>query len=155
MNAPHLPAISMATAVCRSNRDGIARCGMSRATPEASHWATTCSVLPQRPPGQQQTKQQLKNVPKRLAILMAAVVCRYNTTCIAQQRRFRALLDATKRCYQASIAANSCNWSSLPWFFSSFFIINTKRSLVDTKAPVFNKGVTYQMKEKGLIKVSI
>ncbi len=31
----------------------------------------------------------------------------------------------------------------------------TKRSRVDTKAPVFNKGVTCQMKEKGLIKVSI
>jgi hypothetical protein len=31
----------------------------------------------------------------------------------------------------------------------------TKRSQVDAKAPVFNKGVTYQMKEKGLIKVSI
>jgi hypothetical protein len=31
----------------------------------------------------------------------------------------------------------------------------TKRSRVDAKAPVFNKGVTYQMKEKGLIKVSI
>jgi hypothetical protein len=31
----------------------------------------------------------------------------------------------------------------------------TKRSRVDAKAPVFNKGVTYQMKEKGLIKMSI
>jgi hypothetical protein len=30
--------------------------------------------LPQRLPGQQQTKQQQKNVPKRLAILMAAAV---------------------------------------------------------------------------------
>ncbi len=31
----------------------------------------------------------------------------------------------------------------------------TKRSRVDAKAPVFNKGVTYEMKEKGLVKVSI
>ncbi len=31
----------------------------------------------------------------------------------------------------------------------------TKRSQVDAKAPVFNRGITYQMKEKGLIKVSI
>ncbi len=53
----------MATAVRRSNTDGIAPCGMSRATPEATgrrrrHWATTGSVLPQRPTRQQQTKQQ-------------------------------------------------------------------------------------------------
>jgi hypothetical protein len=32
---------------------------------------------------------------------------------------------------------------------------HTKRSQVDAKAPDFNKGITYQMKEKGLIKVSI
>ncbi len=31
----------------------------------------------------------------------------------------------------------------------------TKRSQVDAKAPVFNKGITYQMKVKGLLKVSI
>ncbi len=31
----------------------------------------------------------------------------------------------------------------------------TKRLQVDAKAPVFNRGITYQTKEKGLIKVSI
>ncbi len=31
----------------------------------------------------------------------------------------------------------------------------TKRSQIDAKAPVFNRGITYQTKEKGLIKVSI
>ncbi len=31
----------------------------------------------------------------------------------------------------------------------------TKRSQVDAKAPVFNRGIRYQTKEKGLIKVSI
>ncbi len=31
----------------------------------------------------------------------------------------------------------------------------TKRSQVDAKAPVFNRGITYQRKEKGLIKMSI
>jgi hypothetical protein len=31
----------------------------------------------------------------------------------------------------------------------------TKRSQVDAKAPVFNRGITYQTKEKGLIKMSI
>jgi hypothetical protein len=65
MNAPPLQAILMAMQACWSNTDGIAQCGMSNATPEASgrcHWATTCSVLPQQPPGQQQqTKRQQKN----------------------------------------------------------------------------------------------
>jgi len=31
----------------------------------------------------------------------------------------------------------------------------TKRSQVDARAPVFNRGITYQTEEKGLIKVSI
>ncbi len=86
-NAPHPLAVLMATAVRRSNTDGIVQCGMSRATPEATghrHQATTCSVLPQPPPGQQQTKQQWKKLPNRLAILMAVAVRRYNTMCIAQ-----------------------------------------------------------------------
>ncbi len=52
-----------------------------------SHWmhrATNRSVLPQRPPRQQQTKWQQQNVPIRLLILMAAAVRRYDTACIAQ-----------------------------------------------------------------------
>jgi hypothetical protein len=87
MNAPHLPAVSMATAVCRSNTDGIARCGMSTATLEATgrrHLATTRSVLPQRPPGQQAYKQQSTNTPAKLAILMAMEMRQYITAHIAQ-----------------------------------------------------------------------
>jgi hypothetical protein len=60
MNALPLFAISMATGVHRSNTDGIAQCGMSRATLEAPgrhHWATNCSISPQRLPGQQENKQ--------------------------------------------------------------------------------------------------
>ncbi len=126
-NAPHPPAILMALAVRRSNTDGITQCSMSRATPEADgchHWATTCSVLPQRPPGQQQTKWQQNNVPKRLAISMAAVVRGYNTVHIGWWRRFRALLETTKRHHRASIVANRCNRSCMCWFFTSFFIVN-------------------------------
>ncbi len=59
--------------------------------------------------------------PTLMAILMAAAVHQYNTACIAQWRRSRALLEATGRRHQASIAANSCNWSCLPQFFSKFF----------------------------------
>ncbi len=127
-NAPCPPAVLMATAVRRSNTDGIAQWGMSRATPEATgrrHWATTCSALPQRPPGQQANKQQSANTPKKLAVLMAMAMRRYVTAHIAQWRRFRALLDATKRRHWASIVANSrCNWSRMFRFFMSFFIVN-------------------------------
>jgi hypothetical protein len=31
----------------------------------------------------------------------------------------------------------------------------TKRTQVDAKAPVFNRGITYQTKEKGLTEVTI
>ncbi len=41
-------------------------------------------------------------------------------------------------------------------FFLCFHRQNhRKRSRVDAKNPVFNRGMTYQSKEKGLIKVSI
>jgi hypothetical protein len=126
-NEPHPLAVLMAMAVRRSNTDNFAQYGMSRANPESAgcrHQVTTHSVLPQRLLGQQQTKQRWKNVPKRLAILMAVVVRRYNIVHIAQKQRFRALLDATKRRHRASIVADSCNWSSLSYYFLSFFIIN-------------------------------
>jgi hypothetical protein len=77
----------MATAVRQSNTDGIAQCGMSRATPEATghhHWATTHYVLPQRMPGQQANKQQSTNTPKKVAVLMAMTMRRYVTVHIAQ-----------------------------------------------------------------------
>jgi hypothetical protein len=41
-------------------------------------------VLPQQPPGRQQTKQQSKNVPSLLAVLTAALMRRYNTMGISQ-----------------------------------------------------------------------
>ncbi len=126
-NVPRPPAVLIATAVRRSDTDGIARCGISRATPEATgcrHWATTCSVLPQWPPGQQANKQQSTNTPKKVAVLMAMAMRRYVTAHIAWWRRIRALLYATKRHHQASIAADSCNWSCMCWVFTSFFIVN-------------------------------
>ncbi len=123
-NAPRPPAVLMASAVRRSDTDGIAQCGMSRATPEATgHWRrkTTCSVLPQWLPGQQANKQQSTNTPKKLAILMAMAMRRYVTAHIARWRRFRALLDATKHRHRVSIAADSCNRSCMCRFFTSFF----------------------------------
>ncbi len=108
-NAPHPPAISMATAVRRSDTDSISQWGMSTATPEATghrHWVTTCPILPQWPPGQQAYKQQSTNTPAKLAILMAMAMHRYVTAHIARWCRFRALLEATGRRHWVSIMRN-------------------------------------------------
>ncbi len=132
MNAPPLRPVLKAVRMRRSNTDGIAQCGMSRATPEATgcrHRATTCSLLPQQPPGQQANKQQSTNAPKKVAVLMAMATRRYVTVHIAQWRRFMALLDATKRHHWASIAVNRCNRSCIYWFFLSFFIVNSYKKV--------------------------
>ncbi len=119
-NAPHPPAVLMATAVRRCNTDGIAQCGMSRATLEATgcqHWATTRSVLPQRLPGQQAYKQQSTNTPAKLAISMAMAMRRYVTGRIARWRRSRASLEATGRRHWVSIMSDNMNRTWLQWFF--------------------------------------
>ncbi len=158
-NAPQPPAVLMATAVRRSNTDGIAWCNMSRATPEATgrrHQATTCSVLPQWPPEQQANKQQSTNTPKKVAMLMTAAVRRYVTARIARWRRSRALLEATGHRHWVSIMSNNMNRIWLRWFFWCFHCqCHWKRSRVDAKTPVFNRGMTYQSKQKGLTKVSV
>ena len=122
-NAPHLPAVSIAMAVRQSNTDGIAQCCMSRATREATgcrHQATSCSILPQRPPGQQANKQQSTNDSKKEAKSMAMGMCRYVTAHIARWRRFRAFKNATKNHHRASIAADNDNWARMCRFFLMF-----------------------------------
>ncbi len=122
-NAPCPPAVSMATAVRRSNTDGNAQYGMSRATLEATghcHWVTTCYVLPQRAPGQQANKQQSTNTPKKVAVLMAMAMRRYVTACIAQWRRFRASQEATGCRHRVSIMSDNINWTWLRRFFFMF-----------------------------------
>jgi hypothetical protein len=142
-----------------SDERGIAQCSKSRATldaPGSRHWATTCYVLPQRPPGQQANKQQSTNTPKKVAVLMAMAMRRYVTAHIARWRRSRASLEATGRCHRASIMSNNINWTWLRRFFLCFHPQNRrKRSRVDAKTPVFNRGMTYQLKQKGLTEVSI
>jgi hypothetical protein len=149
----------MATAVHRSNTDGITQCGMSRATQEATgrcHRATTCYVLHQRLPGQQANTQQSTNTPKKVAVLMATAMRRYVTARIAQWRRYRASLEATGCCHWASIMSDNINWTWLRWFFKCFHHQNCrKRSWVEAKTTVFNRGMTYQSKQKGLTKLSI
>ncbi len=127
-NAPHLPAISMATAVCRSHTDGITQCGMSMATPEATgrcHGATTCSILPQRPPGQRAYKQQSTNTLAKRAILMAMAMRRYVTVHIARWRRSRASLESTGRRHWAIIMPDNIVRTWLRCFFFDVFIVET------------------------------
>jgi hypothetical protein len=130
------------------------QCSISRATPEATgrrHRATTCSILPQQPPGQQAIKQQSTNTPTKLAVLMAMAIPRYITACIAQWSRSRASLEATGHRHRASIMSDNINWTWLRCFFLCFHRQNCrKRSRVDAK-----NCMTYQTKEKGLIKVSV
>ncbi len=158
MNVPPLLAISMATVVHRGDTDGIAQCGTSRATLEATgcyHRTTTCSILPQRLPGQQANKQQSTNTPTLLAILMAVVMRRYVTAHFAQWRKSRASLEPTGCPHWASIMSNNIKRTWLRCFFFVFHHrYRTKRLRVDTKTPVSNRGMTYQTKEKGFIKVS-
>jgi hypothetical protein len=149
--------MAMVVRWCDTKR--IAQCSMSRATPEATgcrHWVTTHSVLPQRPPGQQANKQQSTNTPKKVAMFMAVAVHQYYTARIARWRRSRALLEATGRCHRASITSDNITPDMAMMVFLCFHCQNhRKRSQVDAKAPVFNRGITYQTKEKGLTKMSI
>jgi hypothetical protein len=62
---------------------------------------------------------------------MAVAMRRYVAVHIAQWRRFKNLLDATKHHHQASIAADHCNRSRMCRFFSSFFIINLYKKVTD------------------------
>ncbi len=54
-----------------------------------------------------------------------------------------------------SIAADNGNRSRLCSFLCFHRQNRRKRSQVDAKVPVFNRGITYQMKEKGLTKVGV
>jgi hypothetical protein len=134
----------MATAVRRSNTDGIAQCGMSKATPKATgrrNWATTCYILPQWPPGQQANKQQSTNTPKKVAILMAMAMRWYVTVCVTRWRRSRASLEATRCCHQASIMSDNINQTWLRWFFYVFIVKTVGKGHRSTLRPLFLIGV--------------
>ncbi len=149
-NAPHPPGVLMATAVRRSNTDSIAQCGMSRATPEATgrqHWATTCSVSPQLPPGQQANKQQSTNTSRKQAVLMAMAMRRYVTALIPQWRRSRASLEATGRHHWASIMSDNINWTWVRRFFYVFIVKTIGKGHRSTLRPLFLIGV-WHIKQK-------
>ncbi len=101
-------------------------------------------------------KRTAKNGPALLAILMAMAVRRYTTGCIVWWRRSRASLENTGCRHWVSIMVKSIKGTWLCCFFLMFSSSTIwKRSWVELKAPVFNRGITYQMKEKGLTKVCI
>ncbi len=107
-------------------------------------------IAPVTARGQQANKQQSTNTPTKLAVLMAMVMHQYVTTRIAQWRRSRASLEATGHSHQASTMSNNIKGTWPCWFFYMFHRQNhRKRSWVDAKTPAFNRGMTYQMKEKG------
>ena len=134
----------MAAVVRRSNTDGIAQCGMSRATPETTghrYRVTTCYVLPHRPPGQQANKQQSTNTPKKVAVLMAMAMRQYVTARIARWRRSRASQEATRRRHWASIMSDNINRTWLRWFFDVFIIKTVGKGHGSTLRPLFIIGV--------------
>jgi hypothetical protein len=93
----------------------------------------------------------IKNAPTLPAIWMAMAVRRYNTARIARWRRSRAMLDATGCRHRASIAADSSQSDiPTPFFYDFHAYILGKGARVDTKAPINNRGMTYQNDEKDL-----
>ena len=87
----------------------IARCSMSRATPDATgrcHRATTCFILPHQLPGQQQTKQRC-NMYSLWWLFWWPSQCGGTIACTAQWRRFMTFTKATKRHHRASTRSNS------------------------------------------------
>jgi hypothetical protein len=138
-NAPRPPAVSMATAVRRSDTECIAQCGMSTATPEASgrrHRATTRSISPQRLPGQQAYILQSTNTPGKMAFLMAMAMRRYVTAHITQWRRSRASLEATGCRHRASIMPNNMvgTWCHRSWPYGGKHSLLKSRDLLNCQS---------------------
>jgi hypothetical protein len=127
-NAPLLRAILMAMQARCSGTDRITQCGMSRATLEATgchHRATTCSLMPQQPPGQQQTKLWQKvwtNFAGHFDGCSGAPVG-YCMHCLMEEAH-----DFDRSHWTPPLgkySANTCNQSHTWWFFFSFYIVNS------------------------------
>ncbi len=156
---PPLQAILMAMRTHWSDARGIAWFSKSRATldaPGCRHWMTTSSVLPQQPPGQQKNKQQsimtLKRWPNWWPWQYAGTL-----PCTSPDGGGLGLskmpLNATigRVLWPILTIGHAC-----AGFFQCFHRQSRRKRLqIDAKAPVFNKGITYKMKEKGLTKVTI
>ncbi len=155
---PPLQAISMAMRTRWSNACGIARFSKSRATldaPGRRHWATTRSVSPQQPPGQQKTNKNQQMTLKRWPNWwpwQCAGTLPHKFPDGGGLGLSKMPLDATIGRVLRPIMTIGHACASIFWCFHCQN--RRKRSQVDAKAPVVKRGITYQTKEKGLIKVS-
>jgi hypothetical protein len=116
--------------------------------------ATYCSSGRQ---GNRQTNNNQQIHLKKVAVLMAMAMRRHVIAHIARWRRSRASLEATGRHHWASIMSDNINRTWLRRFFFRCLHHQNhrRRSQVDAKTHVFNRGMTYQSKWKGLTKLSI
>ena len=73
------------------------------------------------------TKQQSTNTQAKLAVLMATAMRWYDTVCIAQWMRSRALLEATGCHHWASACSNSINWTCQHLLLLMFFIVKSSK----------------------------
>ncbi len=141
-NALPLWAFPIAMQARWSNTDGIAQRSMSRATPAATehrHWVVSCSKLPQRPPGQQQTKQWWKHTPILLAILMSMATRQY-VQGFTRSHRMPPLGEDLLRLMLLGMAVQC---------FCAFFSWSTLwKTPQMTSRPHLTRGVTYQTNQK-------
>ncbi len=129
--------------------------GYSRShwTPALGNYLLCIAPAATRATGKQTT---INKYTYKLAILMAMAMRRYVTAHNARWRRSSALLEATGRHHRVNIMSDNIKGTWLRCFFDVFHCQNRRKRLrVDAKTAVFNRGMTYQTKEKGLIKVSI
>ncbi len=83
------------------------------------------------------------------------MLTRMNASGHYSNRRSRALIEATGRRHWAGIAADKGNRSCIRRFFDVFHHkTHRKRLLVEAKAPINNRGMTYQNDEKDINNLS-
>ena len=126
----------------------ISQCIMTRASLEATgrrHWATTCSVLPRWPPGQQQMKQRCNMYTLAghfdghgNAAVWYRVHCPMEEVCGFHKSHLTPLSDEHylryyKRDTPSLVVSDISSW---------------KRAPVEMLAPNNNRGMTYQTDEK-------
>ena len=83
-------------------------------------------------------KTTMYYVPTLMAISMAIPMRQNNTACIAQWRRFRAFIKATKHRHQASTRSDSINWTRQRRLFLQF---HREKGLELTCWPLITIGV--------------
>jgi len=109
-------------------------------------------LIPYCPGGRQGDNQQKdeENTLNLLAISMAITMRWYYTARIAQWKRSRAFLKATKRRHRASTCSDIINRTYLPLILGIYFIVKLLKK--GSSCPNNNRGMTHQSDEKHLSK---